>query len=108
GAEVISLHLPLTSLTRDLYDSAVLKRLRPDCVLINTCRGGIVNEAALQAALTNSTLTAACFDVFEEEPPTNDDLLRIPSLLPTSHIGASAEEARIAMTLAAIRGLTKN
>jgi D-3-phosphoglycerate dehydrogenase len=107
-SEVLSLHLPLTSETRNLYDAETLKRLRPDCVLINTCRGGIVNEKALQASLMDGSLIAACFDVFEVEPPTNDDLLRIPSLLPTSHIGASADEARYAMARAAIRGLTKN
>lgn len=107
-SEVLSLHLPLTAKTRNLYDSAVLDRLRPDCILINTCRGGIVDEAALRETLLKGRISAACFDVFALEPPTDTGLLSLPNFLATPHIGGSAEEARLAMGRAAIRGLFDN
>jgi phosphoglycerate dehydrogenase-like enzyme len=107
-SEVLSLHLPLNRATRGMYTAAVLDKLRPDCVLINTCRGGIVDEPALKALLRGNRIAAACFDVFAIEPPTDDELLNLPNLLATPHIGGSAEEARLTMGRAAIRGLTEN
>lgn len=104
-AEVLSLHIPRSPATENLYDAATLSRLRPDCVLVNTCRGGIVSEAALLDALESGRLVAACIDVFAHEPPDNDRLLRQPHLLSTPHAGASTREARIAMVQAALHGL---
>jgi phosphoglycerate dehydrogenase-like enzyme len=104
-AEVLSLHIPRSRATENLYDGGTLARLRPDCVLVNTCRGGIVNEAALRERLESGALVAACLDVFAQEPPTDDRLLRHPNLLSTPHAGASTREARIAMVQAALRGL---
>ncbi|MBL0919935.1 MAG: phosphoglycerate dehydrogenase [Hydrogenophaga sp.] len=106
-SEVLSLHLPLTRATHNLYNAAVLDRLRDDCVLINTCRGGIVNEAALLERLESNRILAAGFDVFEIEPAQNDRLLSHPNLIATPHIGASTRDARIAMVGAAIDGLTE-
>jgi D-3-phosphoglycerate dehydrogenase len=74
-------------------------------VLVNTCRGGIVNEDALLERLESGGLVAACIDVFAHEPAENDRLLRQPNLLSTPHAGASTKEARIAMVQAALRGL---
>ncbi|MDC0032969.1 phosphoglycerate dehydrogenase [Alphaproteobacteria bacterium] len=107
-SEVLTLHLPKIRTTRGLYSRGVLERLRPDCVLINTCRGEIVDEDALADRLESAELTAACFDVFGIEPAENDRLLNLPNFLATPHIGASAEEIRIAMAKAAVRGLTEN
>jgi len=107
-SEVLSLHLPLTDQTRNLYDSKRLAQMRRDCVLINTCRGGIVDENSLLQALTNQQISAACFDVFAQEPPTNDELLALPNFLATPHLAGSAEEAKLAMGRAAIRGLSQN
>jgi D-3-phosphoglycerate dehydrogenase len=104
-SEVLSLHIPRSPATENLYDAETLARLRPDCVLINTCRGGIVNEQALLERLESGALVAACLDVFAHEPPENDRLLRHPNLLSTPHAGASTREARIAMVQAALRGL---
>jgi D-3-phosphoglycerate dehydrogenase len=104
-SEVLSLHIPYTKKTHGLYDEKVFARMRPDCVLVNTCRGGIVNEDALLARLESGALVAACFDVFEIEPPTNDRLLGHPNLLSTPHIGASTHESRIAMAVTALNGL---
>lgn len=106
-SEVLSLHLPLTPATHDLYDAAVLDCLRDDCVLINTCRGGIVNEDALLERLESDRILAAGFDVFEIEPAQNDRLIGHPNLIATPHIGASTRDARIAMVGAALDGLTQ-
>ncbi len=107
-AEVLTLHLPKTRQTIGLYDRAALTKLRPDCVLINTCRGGIVDETALLDRLETGALAAAAFDVFAIEPAENDALLRHPNMLATPHIGASAEEIRIETIRAAIRGLQEH
>lgn len=107
-SEVLTLHLPKTKQTLGLYKREVLSKLRPDCLLINTCRGGIVDEDALLDRLESGALTAACFDVFAVEPAQNDRLLRHPNMLATPHIGASTEETRLILVRAAIRGLTEN
>ncbi len=107
-SEVLSLHLPKTRATRGLYSHVVLERLRNDCILINTCRGEIVDEEALADRLETNALMAACFDVFAVEPAECDRLLNLSNFLATPHIGASAEEIRVAMAQAAVRGLTEN
>ncbi len=107
-SEVLSLHLPKTKVTRGLYSRAVLSRIRKGAVLVNTCRGEIVDEEALADLLEAGHLRAACFDVFAIEPATCDRLLRNPRMLATPHIGAGAEEIRIMMVDAAIRGLEIN
>jgi phosphoglycerate dehydrogenase-like enzyme len=104
-SEVLSLHIPRTPETDHLYDAGVLARLRPDCVLVNTCRGGIVDEVALADRLAASEDFAACVDAFLIEPPVDDRLLRMPNLFSTPHMGASSLEARLAMGRAAIRFL---
>jgi phosphoglycerate dehydrogenase-like enzyme len=107
-SEVLTLHLPKSSQTLGLYTADVLKRLRPDCLLINTCRGGIVDEDALLERLESCGIAAACFDVFGIEPAQNDRLLRHPNMLATPHIGASTDETRLIMVRGAIRGLVEN
>ena len=107
-SEVLTLHLPKIRTTRGLYSREVLERLRPDCVLINTCRGEIVDEAALADRLESGALHTACFDVFGIEPAECDRLLNLPNFLATPHIGASSEETRIDMAQAAVRGLAEN
>jgi D-3-phosphoglycerate dehydrogenase len=107
-SEVLTLHLPKTRQTLGLYSREALGKLRPDCLLVNTCRGGIVDEAALLERLESNPLAAACFDVFAVEPAENDRLLRHPNMLATPHIGASTEETRLILVRAAIRGLTDN
>lgn len=107
-AEILTLHLPKTRQTLGLYDEARLARLRPDCLLINTCRGGIVDERALKARLQSGALYAACFDVFDPEPPEDQELIDLPNFLATPHMGAATDVSRTAMGRAAIRGLTEN
>ena len=107
-SEVVSLHIPLDDTTRGLYSAEVLDLMRDDAVLINTCRGGIIDEYALKQRLMEGRLAAACFDAFAVEPPTDDELLNAPNFLCTPHIGGSAEEARLAMGRAAIDGIEDN
>ncbi len=107
-SEVLSLHLPLTAETRGLYGSALLDRLRPDCVLINTARGEIWDEAALAQRLRDGRLAAACAEVFATEPEIDQALIDLPNFFATPHIGGSAEEARLAMGRIAIEGITRN
>lgn len=107
-SEVLSIHLSLNPTTRRLYEIDLLRSLRPDCVLVNTARGGIIDEPALYRALTEGWIAAAGLDVFETEPSTNDGLLRLPNLIATPHIGAGSIEARWQMGVTAIDGLTDN
>jgi D-3-phosphoglycerate dehydrogenase len=106
-SDVLTLHLPKTKQTLGLYSRDVLKKLKPGAVLVNACRGGIVDEDALLDQLNANALMAACFDVFAIEPAQNDPLIRHPNMLAAPHIGASTEETRIIMVHAALRGLTE-
>jgi len=104
-SEVLTLHLPKTRQTIGLYSRDVLKRMQPGAVLVNCCRGGIVDEDALLKQLNSGALMAACFDVFAIEPAQCDNLLAHPNFLASPHIGASTEETRVLMVRAAINGL---
>jgi D-3-phosphoglycerate dehydrogenase len=95
GSDVISLHLPLTPETRGRIGVAELALLRPDAVLINAARGGVVDEAALHRALVVGALRGAILDVFETEPPGASPLLALPSVLATPHLGASTHDAQV-------------
>jgi phosphoglycerate dehydrogenase-like enzyme len=104
-SDVISLHVPLTPETSHLIDEKALNRMPAGAVLINTARGGLVDEDALYRALVGGRLAAACLDVFAVEPPEGNPLLELPNVLATPHIGGSTEEAIVAMGRAAIAGL---
>ena len=82
--------------------------MKPTAILINTARGGLVDESALKTRLKNGGLLAAAFDVFAVEPPEDRELLDLPNFLVTPHIGGSAREAILAMGRAAIEGLDRN
>jgi phosphoglycerate dehydrogenase-like enzyme len=107
-ADVVTLHVPLNDSTRGMLDERRLALLKPDAILINTARGGLVDEIALKRMLLENRLAAAAFDVFAEEPPRDLGLLSLPNFLVTPHIGGSAHEAVLAMGRAAIDGLDQN
>jgi phosphoglycerate dehydrogenase-like enzyme len=104
-ADVVTLHLPLDASTRRILDVDRLALLEPDAVLINMARGGLVDEPALKARLQQGRLAGAALDVFEAEPPPDRELLALPTVIATPHIGGSTEEAILAMGRAAIDGL---
>jgi D-3-phosphoglycerate dehydrogenase len=104
-SDVVSLHLGLDDSTRGMLDRSRLELLRPHAVLINTARGGLVDEDALKDLLREGRIAGAAFDVFAVEPPGDPELLGLPTFLATPHIGGSTEEAVLAMGRAAIAGL---
>lgn len=93
-ADAVSLHVPLTPLTRGLMNAARLGAMKPGAVLINTARGGIVDEAALAEALRGGRLGGAALDVFEQEPlPAGSPLSNAPNLILTPHIAGVTRES---------------
>ncbi len=107
-ADIVTLHVPLDDGTRDMLGAERLAMMKPDALLVNTARGGLVDEAALKKMLVEGRLAGAAFDVFTIEPPDDLELLRLPSFLGTPHIGGSSDEAVLAMGRAAIAGLDDN
>jgi len=105
AADVVTLHVPLDETTRGILSAERLALMKPDAVLINAARGGLVDEAALKAMLADGRLASAAFDVFATEPPDDPELLALPNFLATPHIAGNAEEAVLAMGRAAIEGL---
>ena len=104
SADVISLHVPLGDGTRNLIDAPALKRMKPTAVLINTSRGGIVDETALAEALLEGNLGGAALDVFASEPLGPEPaavFATVPNLLLTPHVAGNTRESvdRIARTI---------
>jgi len=96
-SDVISLHCPLTDATRGLIGAGELAAMKPDALLINTARGGLVDSAALADALRSGRIGGAGIDVLPEEPPVHGDPLLaadIPNLIITPHIAWAARESR--------------
>ena len=107
-SDVVTLHLPIDDSTRDMLSAERLALMKPDAILINTARGGLIDEEALKAALQEDRLAGAALDVFVMEPPEDRELLELPNFIVTPHLGGSAEEAILAMGRAAIDGLDNN
>ena len=95
-ADVVTAHVPLTAATRGLFDAARLGRMKAGAVLINTSRGGVVDEAALAAALRSGALGGAALDVYAQEPlPGGSPLAGCPNLILTPHIAGLTRESNV-------------
>ncbi len=98
-SDIVSLHLPLLPETKHLLNSEKLARMKRTGLLVNTSRGGVIDESALLDAIRNNKLAGAALDVFEVEPPTSWELLQLPNVICTPHIGAQTHEAQDASGL---------
>ncbi|KYC52031.1 MAG: Glyoxylate reductase [Candidatus Methanofastidiosum methylothiophilum] len=93
-SNVITLHVPLIESTRHMISDKEFQKMRDNTIIINTSRGGIIDEEALCRAIESGKILGAGLDVFEEEPPLNSKLLQYDSVVLTQHIGASTHEAQ--------------
>jgi D-3-phosphoglycerate dehydrogenase / 2-oxoglutarate reductase len=94
-ADFITLHTPLTSETRNILSAEALAKTKKGVRIINCARGGLVDEAALKAALDSGQVGGAALDVFVEEPATASPLFGTPNFISTPHLGASTNEAQV-------------
>ncbi len=95
AADVVTLHVPLTDETRHMIDAAALALMKPDAILVNVSRGGIVDESALYTALREKQIFGAGLDVFEIEPPPPDSpLLALANLVATPHAAGGTRETQ--------------
>jgi D-3-phosphoglycerate dehydrogenase len=93
-ADVVTVHVPLNDATRGLLDADAIALMKPTARVINVARGGVVDEAALAAALRDGRLAGAAIDVYDQEPPRESLLLDAPNTVLTPHLGASTREAQ--------------
>jgi D-3-phosphoglycerate dehydrogenase len=96
-ADVVTLHVPLTPETKGMIGPAQIARMPRGAILVNAARGGLVDEAALFAALESGALSGAALDVFADEPPKASPLLSHPRVVLTPHVGAATVEAQEAV-----------
>lgn len=107
-ADVVSLHVPLTETTRNLFGAPMLSQMKPDAILINAARGGVVDEHALAAALKLGNLGGAAIDVFESEPLKGEAaqlFADIPNLILTPHIAGVTRESNVRVSKVAIENV---
>lgn len=96
-SDYVSLHVNLTPESRHMIDASALARCKPGSILVNTCRGGVVDSAALVEALRSGPLAAAGLDVYENEPAVPEDLAALPNTVLVPHIGSATRKTRDAM-----------
>jgi D-3-phosphoglycerate dehydrogenase len=108
AADIVSLHCPLTADNRRMINAATLAQMRRGAILVNTARGGLVDESAVRNALQSGQLGAAGLDSFETEPPSPDHQLRnVRNLVMTPHIGGVTSAAYVNMGVAAAKNINE-
>ena len=105
-ADFLSLHVPLTPETKGIIGPRELDSMKPSAILVNTCRGGVVDEKALHRALVDGGIAGAAIDVFEQEPvPADHPLLQLDNILCTPHIAGQSAESMVRMSQAAAENI---
>jgi len=94
SSDYVSLHVPLLDSTKHMIDSTKMASMKNTARIINTSRGGVIDEEALYQALKNGQLGGAALDVFEVEPATSNNLATLPNFISTPHMGAQTKEAQ--------------
>lgn len=105
--DIVTMHTPYDDTTKALVTLEVFKMMKKSSFIINSARGGIINEDELKYALQNNLIAGAAIDTYVEEPPTDKELLNLPNLICTPHIGGNAQEAVEAMGMSAIKHLVE-
>jgi len=98
-ADFVSVHTPLTPKTRGMIGEKELAKLKPSAYMLNCARGGIIDEQALKAALEKGLIAGAALDVFNVEPAVENELVGLPNVIATPHLGASTAEAQQSVAL---------
>jgi len=101
--DIITIHTPHNDTTDNMVDLEVLKTMKKTAYILNTARGGIINEQDLKYALQNDIIAGAGIDAYLEEPPTDKEFIALPNLICTPHIGGNSQEAVKAMGMSAIK-----
>jgi len=104
-ADIVSLHVPLSDATRNLVNRTRLALMKPSAFLVNTARGGLVEEDALYEALAARRIAGAALDVRIKEPPSDPRLAQLPNVLPTPHIAGVSRESIARMSQVAARNV---
>ena len=104
-ADIISIHLPLTSGTQNLFSTQEFKAMKQSAFIINTARGGIIDERALEIALKTGEIAGAGLEAFEVEPTQNWDLIDLPNVMCLPHVGGNSKESILSMGYASIEHL---
>ena len=104
-ADIISIHLPLTPESQNLFSTQEFQAMRKDAFIINTARGGIIDEEALKVALKNGEIAGSALEVFAIEPVEDKELIALPNLICTPHLGGNSKESILAMGVSCIEHL---
>ncbi len=105
NADIVTIHTPYDDTTDNLVNKEIFEMMKKSAFVINSARGGIINEHDLKIALQENKIAGAAIDAYLEEPPTDAELLSLPNLICTPHIGGNSKEAVEAMGMSAIKHL---
>ena len=107
-SDIITLHLPLVKETEKIVGINSIQKMKDGVILINTSRGGLIDEDALYQALKSGKVRMAGVDVFAQEPPINNKLLELPNVIATPHMGAQTYDANLKTGMMAVEFIAKN